>query len=162
MNSSETVAPQWWYQHLRSPSEPVCGRQLAESGCNKWAPLAHSLHLPSWPHASASTIPYKEPRVGGPRSSSSFSFTCICITHYFISLTDKGSFSLCDLTSNSTTTSLTKLVQASGIQRAQEVKPWQRIGPCSKAVAPHPTKQKLQPLALIYHHYLRDSMQQHS
>ena len=35
---------------------------------------------------------------GGPRSSSSFSCTCICITNYFFSLTDKGSFSLCDLT----------------------------------------------------------------
>ena len=38
------------------------------------------------------------PRVGGPQSSSSFSCTCICITNYFFSLTDKGSFSLCDLT----------------------------------------------------------------
>jgi hypothetical protein len=35
---------------------------------------------------------------GGPRSSSSFSCACICITNYFCSLTDKGSFSLCDLT----------------------------------------------------------------
>jgi hypothetical protein len=35
---------------------------------------------------------------GGPRSSSSFSCTCICITNYFFPLTDKGSFSHCDLT----------------------------------------------------------------
>ena len=38
---------------------------------------------------------------GGGRSSSSFSCTCICITNYFYSLTDKGSFSLCDLTTTS-------------------------------------------------------------
>jgi hypothetical protein len=38
---------------------------------------------------------------GGGRSSSNFSCTCICITNYFYSLTDKGSFSLCDLTTTS-------------------------------------------------------------
>jgi hypothetical protein len=30
-----------------------------------------------------------------------WSCTCICITNYFFSLTDKGSFSLCDLTATS-------------------------------------------------------------
>ena len=40
------------------------------------------------------------PSTGGSPGSNwpSFSCTCICITNYFCSLTDKGSFSLCDLT----------------------------------------------------------------
>jgi hypothetical protein len=61
---------------------------------------ANPLHAVLSRRAATGQTPscHSEPRVGGPRSSSSFSCTCICITNYFFSLTDKDSFSLCDLT----------------------------------------------------------------
>jgi hypothetical protein len=55
---------------------------------------------------------------GGPRSSFSFSCTCICITNHFFSLTH-GSFSLCDLT---TTPKPVQMVQGSRHRYLQPLK----------------------------------------
>ena len=84
----------------KSPAEPQ-GAHLNRM-IKPLLAVTRSLQYPTHTHVNTATgqTPscHSEPRVGGARSSSSFSCTCICTTNYFFSLTDKGSFSLCNLT----------------------------------------------------------------
>jgi hypothetical protein len=78
----------------KSPAEPQGAH--VNSMIKPLLAVTRSLQYPTHTHVNTATgqTPscHSEPRVGGPRSSSSFSCTCICILNYFFSLTDKGSF----------------------------------------------------------------------